>query len=225
LVPSAFMRDALEALVAPTRKPILVVEPGTHARLAPASTGFSAKLRVVMIGNVVPGKGIEPWLCALEACLSEGDPIAVSIIGSLTADSEYAERCRRLVRESAELASRVEFTGPLGPSETLARLAEADLFVSASSMESYGMALAEARVTGVPILAKIGGNAGAHVDSAAGGELAPDELALAHACVALARDPALRRARSARARAHAPPARAWRSAAQELVAQLAAWEK
>jgi glycosyltransferase involved in cell wall biosynthesis len=225
LVTSAFMRDALEALVAPTQKPILVVEPGTHAQLAPASTEKNAELGVVLIGNVVPGKGIESWLCALEACLSGGDRMDVSIIGSLTADPEYAERCQRLVRESARLAPRIRFAGALTPSETLARLAEASLFVSASSMESYGMALAEARVAGVPILAKIGGNSRAHVDPAAGGELAPNELALARACVALARDPALQRARQARARAHAPPARAWRQAALDFTAQLAAWEK
>jgi glycosyltransferase involved in cell wall biosynthesis len=232
LVTSAFMRDALEALVAPTRKPILVVEPGTHAQLAPASTELApasteldAELRVVMVGSVVPGKGIEPWLRALEARLGESDRLEVSIIGSLTADPEYAERCQRFVRESAALAPRIKFAGPLDPSETLLRLAAADLLVSASSMESYGMALAEARVTGVPILAKIGGNSGAHVDPAAGSELAPNELALARACVALARDPELRRARSALARAHAPPGRAWRSAAQEFAVQLAEWEK
>ena len=198
LVTSVFMRDAIEALVAPTQKPILVVEPGTHAQLAPASTELNAELRVVLVGNVVPGKGIEPWLCALEACLSETDRMDVSIIGSLTADPEYAERCQRLVCESARLAARIRFAGALTPRETLARLAEASLFVSASSMESYGMALAEARVAGVPILAKIGGNSRAHVDPAAGGALVSNEAELARACVALARDPALRLARVAR---------------------------
>jgi glycosyltransferase involved in cell wall biosynthesis len=225
LVTSEFMRGALEALVAPNQKPILVVEPGTHAALAPAPPLASAELRVITVGNLVEGKGIEPWLGALNAALGEDDRLKVWIIGSLSALPEYAERCQALVRRSPELATRVTFLGALSEPETLAWLARGDLFVSASRMESYGIALSEARVVGLPILACAGGNAAAHVDPEAGGELVSDPTALARACLALARDSALCGERQAKARARAPLGRSWLAAAREFTAQLALWEK
>jgi glycosyltransferase involved in cell wall biosynthesis len=225
LVTSAFMRDALEALVVPNEKSILTVEPGTRAELATIPLETRAELCAVMIGNVVPGKGIEPWLRALEAVLSEGDGVRLSIIGSLSADPEYARRCRRLVEQAPLLAERVRFLGALSPSDALAELGRSELFVSASRMESYGIALNEARVVGVPILARTGGNATAHADPDAGGELVADDDELARRCVALARDPELRRARVSKARARAPLGRSWLTTAREFSDYLAMWEK
>jgi glycosyltransferase involved in cell wall biosynthesis len=224
LVTSAFMRDALEALVAPNQKPIFVVEPGSRAELALAP-GDAAELRAVLIGNLVPGKGIEPWLRALAAALAESDRLHVSIVGSLVAEPDYAASCQRLVLESPLLARCVSFLGPLSPSETWALLARAGVFVSASRMESFGMALSEAKVMGVPILARAGGNTAAHIDRNAGGELVATDAELARACLEMARDPTLLRERVTRARAHAPRAKSWHSAAEGFAAQLAAWEK
>ena len=224
LVPSAFMRDALEALVAPTQKSIFVIEPGTTARLrAPRVAGD--RLRVMLIGNVVQGKGLLAFLRALAPVLAADDALAVSVVGRLDAEPGYAQACQALVAATRVLAERVQFLGMLPEPEALAQLARADLFVSASRMESYGMALNEARVVGVPILARTGGNAAAHVATEAGGALLNSDDALARACVALARDPELMRERSAAARAHAVAPRAWARAAEELLAQLATWEK
>jgi glycosyltransferase involved in cell wall biosynthesis len=224
LVTSAFMRGALEALLAGNQRSIFVSWPGTHARLA-STPEPHPELRVVMIGNVVPGKGIEPWLRALEAELRATDRLQLSILGSLTAEPEYAERCERLVEQSRALSERVTFFGALTQPDVLSHLACSDLFVSASRMESYGIALNEARVVGVPILALAAGNAAQHVAPAAGGELVSSDAELAQACVALARAPAVRGKRLAQARARAPRGRSWLSTARELSAQLAEWEK
>src|SRR5581483_1295382 len=96
-------------------------------------------------------------------------------------------------------------------------LAAADVLVSASRMESFGMALAEARALGVPILARAGGNAASLVDFASGGELCSDDAQLAHALVALAQDRDELRARAARAARHRL-VRSWHDAAAEFVA-------
>jgi glycosyltransferase involved in cell wall biosynthesis len=226
LVTSAFMRDAIEALVAP-KKPILVVEPSVNAERSLAMPEVSAELSVVVVGNVVPGKGIEAWLRALETALAVRDRLRVSIVGSLRLAPDYAERCQRLVRESASLGERVVFLDSLSQPETLAVLARSELFVSASRMESYGIALAEARAVGVPILALAGGNAAAHVTAEGGGALVEDDEALARACLGLARDRASSRERlgKARARARLVPARSWSDAAREFSAQLAEWAK
>jgi glycosyltransferase involved in cell wall biosynthesis len=224
LVTSDFMREALEPLVA-TPQSIIVVAPGCRARLAPAPPPAPRGLRALLVGNVVPGKGIEPFLRALAQSLRSDDKLCLSIVGSLDADRDYAQRCQRLVSESAALLERVTWRGALTPEQVLAELAKAELLLSASAMESYGMALAEARVAGVPILARVGGNVAAHVDARAGGELVQSTSELATASLQLARAPAQARERIERARRHAPAARSWSEAARELIAQLAALEK
>jgi glycosyltransferase involved in cell wall biosynthesis len=224
LVTSELMREALEPLVATPQK-IYVVAPGCELRLAPAPPETNGALRVVMIANLVPGKGIEPLLLSLAEELRPSDQLTLSIVGSSRLDPAYSERCRRLIVQSPQLAARVTLRGALSPELAQAELAEADLLLSASVMESYGMALAEARVAGVPILARAGGNAAAHVEPSAGGQLVATTHELAIACLELARDPVRRRERLSRAREHARPARAWSEAASELLAQLASLEK
>jgi glycosyltransferase involved in cell wall biosynthesis len=224
LVTSGFMREALEPLVATPQK-IYVVAPGVKGGLAPAASEHDDALRAVMLANLLPGKGIEPLLLGLAEELRPSDRLTLSIVGSLELDPGYSERCRRLISQSTQLAARVTLRGALSPTRAQAELAEADLLVSASVMESYGMALAEARVAGVPILARAGGNAAAHVEPSAGGQLVATTHELAIACLELARDPARRRTLRSRARAHALPARAWSEAARELLSQLASLEK
>ena len=223
LVTSDFMREALEPLVATPQK-IYVVAPGGKGRLAPARESNGA-LRAVMLANVLPGKGIEPLLLGLAEELRPSDQLRLSIAGSLELDPEYSERCQRLISQSPELAARVTLRGALSPAQAQLELAEADLLLSASVMESYGMALAEARVAGVPILAQAGGNAAAHVEPRAGGQLVATTHELAIACLELVRDPQRYRERISRARQHALPARDWSEAARELLLQLASLEK
>ncbi len=225
LVTSGFMREALEPLVA-TQKPCCVIEPGSHARLAPGALRLAASgLRALIIANLLPGKGILPFLAALGEQLQASDRLELTIIGSLVADAGYAERCRHVIAESPALAARVTLRGALEPNETQAELATAQLLISASTMESYGMALREARVSGVPLLALAGGNAARHVEHAAGGELASSVAGLATACLELSRVPRLLAWRIEQARAAAPPARTWQAAARELLAQLETLEK
>jgi glycosyltransferase involved in cell wall biosynthesis len=224
LVTSDFMREALEPLVA-TPQSIFVVAPGCRAKLAPVAPRSSLGLRALLVGNVVPGKGIEPFLRGLLESLHDDDQLELSLVGSLDADRDYAERCRRLISESPALTERVTLRGALSPEQALAELAQAELLISASVMESYGMALAEARVAGVPILARSGGNTAAHVASSAGGELVANIAELVDACLELARTPARLRQRIEDARRHALPTRTWSEAARQFRDQLASLEK
>jgi glycosyltransferase involved in cell wall biosynthesis len=95
-------------------------------------------------------------------------------------------------------------------------IAESDLVLSASSMESFGIVLAEARTLGVPIIARAGGNVANLVGAESGGELVPDAAGVAAACVALARNPAELAARRVRARKHALSPRSWRDTAVDF---------
>jgi glycosyltransferase involved in cell wall biosynthesis len=168
-----------------------------------------------MLCNLVEGKGVLPWLEHLAPRIRDGDRFVVRIAGG--GDPRYIERCRALIASEPGLRACVELLGPLPHMEALNVLQAADLLLSASRMESYGMALAEARALGVPVLARAGGNTAAHVEPAAGGALVGDERALAGAFLALVRDRDALAART-RAAAAAVRARSWHDAAAEFTA-------
>jgi glycosyltransferase involved in cell wall biosynthesis len=116
------------------------------------------------------------------------------------------------------LAAAVTLAGPVAHDRLLALMAASDVLLSPSRMESFGLALAEARALGVPIVACAGGNSAAHVEARAGGVLVADEAALAAECARLAQDREERRRRRAAARAGRPAPRGWADAARDLLA-------
>jgi glycosyltransferase involved in cell wall biosynthesis len=219
VAPSAFMRETLEHLGAGARA-IGVVEPGRLARgLAPPPEP-RAELRALMVAHLVPGKGVDRLLAALATTLEPGDELALEVAGSFTQDVSYAEGCRVFAR-APSLRERVTLLGELPPEGVNERLAACDLVLSASSMESFGMALAEARTLGVPIVARAGGNVERLVSASAGGELVADAAGVAAACVALCRERAELARRRERARANPLPARPWSRAAADFAALAA----
>ena len=215
LVPSLTLGGLVQSLFANTR--VMCVPPGVDDRLAePAHTPEAGSC--VMVCNVTENKGVYPLLSALASSLQDSDRIDMHVIGSLTAEVAYAQRCARLVTEHPQLSSRVHLRGALAHAAVLDALARCALFVSASRMESYGMALAEARAQGVPILARAAGHVAEHVAASAGGELVADESELARSVLALMRRPEelARRTRLARAQR---VWRSWRHAASEFARQ------
>jgi hypothetical protein len=220
LVPSRTLDDAARRLGA-ERQRILVIEPGRPRVRAASPDPVQHGLLAVMMGNVVPGKGVHALLIELGRELQDSDPFRLCVVGGTAHDPRYARRCLDAVEQSPFLRARVSFRGELPPPLAVRVMATSNAFVSASVQESYGMALAEARTAGVPLLAHAGGHSAAHVEPEAGGELVSTHSALARACVRLARDPAehARRLSLARSRRYAP--RSWRTVAGEFMAALA----
>jgi glycosyltransferase involved in cell wall biosynthesis len=223
LVTSPFARDVLVALGVPEAA-VVTVEPGIDGDPAGAArTDVEERrpfLTVLMVANIVAGKGVAPFLRAL-APLSDGAPFALTLIGSLSVDAGYASECRRIVDGSPALSARVRFADSLPHDAVLDRIRSHDLLISASRMEAYGMALAEARALGTPILARSGGNIAAHVSPSAGGELVDDDAALARAVVRLAREQNEVQVRASLARA-ARTARTWADAASDFIRETSA---
>lgn len=205
VVPSAYMAGAL-ARLAPAPRPAIVVAPGVEI----GAPDVARKARAVLVANLVPGKGVLPFLQALAP---RRFPLAV--IGRTDVDPAYAAACRAAGPD-------VAFLGALAHDETIREIAASDFVVSASRMESFGLALAEARALGVPIVARDGGNAAAHIDEAAGGRLVDSDHALADECVRLASDRAAIERRRRAAAARCPPPRAWADAAHDFVAAFTA---
>jgi glycosyltransferase involved in cell wall biosynthesis len=198
---------------------VLCVEPGVTAieRSAPSD----GVLHALVLGSVTRGKGQLELLAELATQLRQDDRLQLDVVGSLDAEPEHAARCSALVANEPALRGRVVLHGVLAHEAALDRLARASVLVSASRMESYGMALSEARAAGVPIIARDAGHAAAHVSPHAGGALCPDTRALARELLALARTPSLLAERDALARS-ARRSRSWGQAAADLLAHVAA---
>ncbi len=154
----------------------------------------------------------EPPVPLLEALPAE-PKLELAIVGSLEVDPAYAAACQAIAADKG-----VRFLGPLGHSEMLAEMQASDFFISPSRMESFGLALAEARAMGLPIVARFAGNSAAHVDPAAGGRIVETDTALAAECVKLAGDRAELERRQKAAASHRPALRTWADAARDFLA-------
>jgi glycosyltransferase involved in cell wall biosynthesis len=217
LVTSAFMAQTLQALG--VGRIVLSVEPGVAP--LPARGAEHGELRVLMLCGVTEGKGVKPLLAELATQLQASDRFELAICGRIDLEPAYAAACSELLRAAPGLAQRVRLLGPCPHAQAQQLLVDAQLLLSASRMESYGMALAEARAAGVPIVAREGGNAAHHVDAGAGGALLATEAAVARELLLLVRDPERLAARRELAR-RAVRTRSWQQAARELLSQLQA---
>ena len=223
LTTSPFTADWLAAR-GQARERILTVEPAV-ARV-PDPPGDAAAdhtaLRGLLVGNLIARKSVRELLRTLAAELRDGDRLSLEIVGRADVDPDYAAACARLQHEHPALRARVTLAGPLPHPRMHEAYRRANLFISASRMETFGMALQEARAHGLPILALDAGHARHHFTDGDDGVLCDSLPALVAQLLALARDPARLRVLVARARA-SRPARGytWPAAAARLLAELA----
>lgn len=115
----------------------------------------SGPRRLLAVASVTPRKGHDVLLQAL-AGLSHL-PWFLTCMGDLDRDRRFAARVQARARRLG-LGGRIRFTGAVDNKQLARAYAEADLFVSASFHEGFGMAAAEAVTHGVPVLAaRVGG--------------------------------------------------------------------
>ena len=112
--------------------------------------GSPAGNRLLCVGALVPEKGQDALVEAL-AILTGGD-WCCELVGSVRRDPGFVALVRRRAAELG-VAHRVHLTGPLtGPALDDA-YARADLLVTASRLETYGMVVTEALARGIPVVA------------------------------------------------------------------------
>lgn len=193
IVTSAAIGRSLVAAFGLAPGDITVAAPGTDRR--PLSIGSSGPDPLLLaVGSVIPRKGFE---ALIEALAQSADlPWRLSLAGSLDRHPACVAALRMAIG-SHRLADRVTLAGELAP-VTLAELyRRADLFVSAATLEGYGMALAEAVASGLPIVAVAiaGGAVADWLDPEAALIVPPgDPAALAAALREAVADPARRAA-------------------------------
>ena len=157
---------------------IAIAEPGTEPAARAAGTG--APVQLLAIGAVSPRKGYAVLVEALRD-LTDLD-WHLTIVGSLDHAPGAATALGDAI-QAACLNQRITVSGAVDNSD-LARLYDrADLFVSPSLFEGYGMVLAEAMARGLPLVASTGGAAAETVPDAAGVKVPPGDAAALRAAL------------------------------------------
>jgi glycosyltransferase involved in cell wall biosynthesis len=175
-------------------------------------------VRLLCVATVTPRKGHAVLLEALAELRDRRWHLTCA--GSVTRDPETFAAIERQVERLA-LRARVSFLGDLDADALEREYARADLFVLASYLEGYGMALAEAVARGIPVVSTTAGAIPETVPAAAGVLVPPgDSRALAKALAPLLDDVDVRARLAANARAAAANLPTWRAAAEKFAAAL-----
>ena len=144
---------------------IHVVEPG--AEIGDLAAGTPSGGELLCVGAVTPTKGHDVLLDAL-AAIQDLEWRCVCA-GSLDIAPDFVDDLRSLGR-------RLVFTGPLTDDALDEAYAGADVLVSASRAETYGMVVTEALARGLPVIATgVGGVPEALGDPDAGLLVPPDD--------------------------------------------------
>lgn len=199
IVTSAWSARELERRRLVPRSRITVAAPGTHAHHLAAAQGRE----LLCVGVIAPHKGQDVLLAALDRL--RGEDWTCTLAGSSVPSPSFAAR---IEKESAAFGGRVRMTGVLDPDALAGEYRRSAVVVAPSRVESAGMAIADARARGIPVIAA---DVGGIADTVAGGGailVRPDDpAALARALGEWMTDPALRdrlRREAAGARAALP---------------------
>lgn len=187
---------------------------------------YTGPPRALMASNLIPGKGVFEFLSALADSLSEETSYLLEIAGRSDMDRDYSASCYDLVKGHERLADKVSFLGTLPHKEMRARYEEANLYISSSRMETYGIALQEARHFGLPIVAVDAGNSKAHVCPGETGALFATPRQLGQEVAALLfQEPQLKYYFDRAQRGRPPATESWAQLAKRLVETLSVWAR
>ena len=154
----ATRRDA-ERLAGP--RPSVVARPAGDRfdpDIGPAEIADRAErdpLELCFVGNLVPRKGLYGLLDGLARVPGDW---RLSVVGSESADPEYAREARQRAR-TLGIADRVRFEGRLPDLALADRLAESHLLAVPSLFEGYGVVYLEGMGFGLPAVATTAGGA------------------------------------------------------------------
>jgi glycosyltransferase involved in cell wall biosynthesis len=116
----------------------------------------SNELKILFLGNIIERKGLHTLL---EAVKGQKSKVRVDVIGSLTADPEYANQMQEIATVNG-LSSIVRFHGALNNEQLLEKLRQAHLLVVPSSYEGFGIVYLEGMCFGLPAIGTTAGAAG-----------------------------------------------------------------
>ncbi|MEP7320987.1 MAG: glycosyltransferase family 4 protein [Saprospiraceae bacterium] len=117
----------------------------------------SFRHKFIHVANWVPEKQIDLFLLALAKHKLPED-FSIYFYGDLHRSEEYFDHCKSVMDEYPDLKKHIHLTGILSHAMLLEEYEHAKLMIDTSSMETYGMAVAEAIAHGVPVISLGNGN-------------------------------------------------------------------
>lgn len=200
-----------------------VVEPGTEpvAQIGPSPQSPTAATtkatrddppltRLLCVATVTPRKGHDLLIKALAPLA--GQRWQLRCAGSVRRSPHTTRRLREIIRQCG-LNRQVQLLGEISDSALHDCYDWADVFVLATRLEGYGMALAEAVAHGLPVITSVGGAAADTVGSEAALLIPRDDVgALSDALRRLIHEPGLRAELAAAARRRARQLPNWNDA-------------
>lgn len=140
---------------------IYVVPNGANYQF-PEVTSKNKKTNILWLSNLIPTKGIEDFLQAMNILSEKELNIQVNIVGAWRND-EFKKKCLNLLQGNPS----VTFHGALSGGEKLYQLSAADIFVFVPrAPEGHPWVIVEAMAAGLPIIAT---NQGAIIESVSDG--------------------------------------------------------
>ena len=159
----------------------------------------SANCRFVFVGRLIPSKGVDLWLRALERVTQGGMAQTATIIGDGPERHALQEQARAQGMLATELGQvgKIWFAGRRTQSEIADLLAAHDCLVLPTLIESGGAVLLEGMAMGLPVISTDWGGPADYVDDSCGILVPLDSreqlvASLASAMERLATDPELR---------------------------------
>lgn len=107
-----------------------------------------SELTVLFLSRIAPGKGI-PELLAAWSRISNKRSYRLRIVGS--AEEEYRRKIKELIAKLG-VGVTVSFEGPLYGRDKWQAFRDADYFILPSHSENFGIVVAEALVSGLPVI-------------------------------------------------------------------------
>jgi glycosyltransferase involved in cell wall biosynthesis len=118
-----------------------------------ASARTAGELRALLVARLVPTKGIETAIRALQALPDR--PWRLRIVGE--GEPKYETSLRNLARD-LRVQPRVDFVGAISPAKLSDEYEAADVLLLPSWYEAFGIVLVQAMAAGVPCVASnVGG--------------------------------------------------------------------
>lgn len=169
------------------------------------------KITVAFVGRFVVEKGIDDLIAAIPLALAACPALQFVLVGFR--DGFSTRDPERLRARLGDAAAQVRFEPWTDQAGVERELVGADMLVSPSLFESFGLAIAEAMLFGVPIVATRTEGATALLEPSEAGLLVPpgDPARLAEAIVTLASQPELRLAMGQRGADYARRELGWAS--------------
>jgi glycosyltransferase involved in cell wall biosynthesis len=156
-----------------------------------ARQGLGDRFTAVVVGRLAPSKAVDVAVRAVAEAIRAGADVELVVVG----DGEQRPVVEAVAAE-CHVSDRVRMMGRVSDSELRLAVASADVLVSTSTYEGFGLTIVEAMAAGLPVIAvAVGGVVDIVVDGVTG-HLVPagDVAGIADRLARLAADPAAARA-------------------------------